>query len=285
MYQINWTARYYYDDLIEFGKYLEKQYPAMVSFRVIGCSHDGRDIFMLKAGCGTENIILTGGVHGRETVNPIVLMAMIQDYCEHKNDWMERYSLYTVPLLNPDGYMIALRGFNIIRMERLRLAIKSKGIPYYLWKYNARGIDINRNFPSKTWQKKHRSDQPASEQETRALIRLFEEVPSIGYIDYHSRGKSIYYYRGSMDEVYNTQQYHLAGKLCMASNYMLVPRQDEIEAGDSGGNTVHFYSENTYMPAFTIETVEEEAVFPLKTCCQEPTFHEIVNTPFILMEK
>lgn len=275
---------YHYDDLVDAAIGLQKKYPSWIQCEALGVSCDNREIILVKVGRGEKNIIMTGGVHGRETVNPAVLMAMAEEYCMQYPEMLEEYSLYMVPLLNPDGYMIALRGFNVIQSERLRLGIKSRGIPYYLWKYNARAIDLNRNFPSETWVKKNFKDEAASESETRALIKLFDGIESIGYLDYHSRGKLIFYYRSAMPLEYNENQYRLASSLCMMTDYALVPRQEEIEPGDSGGNTVHYYSEKIKMPAFTVETVDELATFPLKLSYQKETFEEILKTPFVFLK-
>lgn len=279
MEKIDLGKRYYYEDLYQVCKNLKKQYPDFIQQEEIGRSHDGRGIVLMKAGRGQKNILLTAGVHGRETINPSVLLALLQIYCENNRDFLEEYTLYVVPLLNPDGYMVALRGFHGIKSERLRLTVKSKGIPWYLWKYNARGVDLNRNFPSQTWEKKNHGDIPASELETKALIGLFHEREYIGYLDYHSRGKTIYYYRKTMPKDYNKTQYQLACGLCRITDYMLAPKQEEIDTGDSGGNTVHYFSEVLKKPALTIETVDDYQTFPLEIQLQKETLREILDTP------
>jgi g-D-glutamyl-meso-diaminopimelate peptidase len=250
---------------------------------VIGISHDDRDILLLKVGVGDKNVILTAGVHGRESINPIVLMKMMEYYCEENFNHLKDYTFYVVPLLNPDGYMIAQRGFNVIRNEELRLAAKEKDISYREWKFNARGIDINRNFPSFSWRPKHANDFPGSENETKALMQLMDSIPSIGYIDYHSRGEEIYYYRDRMSKAYNQRQKEIADRLADDTGYTLVPPEEEISASDTGGNTVHYYSEQTKQPAFTIETVPDEATFPLSIVYQAQTFHEVLYTPLIML--
>jgi len=285
MENVNWDQLFYYEDLLAYAKYLQAHYPSQICLEVIGRSLDGRDIFMIKVGRGAQNIIITGGVHGRESVNPMVLLSMAEYYCEELSYYLEQVSIYIVPLLNPDGYMVSLCGFDSLKHCSYREAMKSKGIPFYLWKYNARGIDINRNFPCLTWKQKFLRDTPASEPETMALIYLFQQVPSIGYIDYHCRGKQIYYYRNSMSKEYNERQYRLACILSTITDYILMSPQSEIEAEDSGGNTVHFYSEEYKQPAFTIETVDELAVFPLSPHYQKDTFEEIKLTPFVFCKK
>lgn len=281
MENVNWDQLFFYEDLVAYAKYLTSHYRELVKYESIGRSIDGRDIFLLKIGKGKENIIVTGGVHGRESINPMVLLCMAEFYCEELVFYLDKVCIYMVPVLNPDGYSIAIQGFDSISTVHYRNLCKNKGIPNYLWKYNARGIDINRNFPCLSWRKKHLHDVAGSEPETIALMQLFQCVPALGYIDYHSRGKQIYYHRQNMTEEYNQEQYHLACMLSAITDYELVPPVDEIEENDSGGNTVHYYSEEFGNPAITIETVDDLAVFPLSPHYQKNTFEEIKMTPFV----
>ena len=281
MENVNWDQLFYYEDLMAYAKYLSCHYFNLIQYESMGRSLDGREIFLIKVGKGTENIILTGGVHGRESVNPMVLLCMAEYYCEELKEYLDRVSIYIVPVLNPDGYSIALQGFDCLTSEINRRICERKHIPYYLWKYNAHGVDLNRNFPSITWKKKDAGDEAASEPETVALMQLFQNVSSIGYIDYHSRGKQVYYYRKCLSKAYNHQQFRYACLLNALTNYELVPPKDEIEEEDSGGNTVHYYSEEFHLPAITIETVDELAYFPLSPHYQRETFEEIKLSPFI----
>lgn len=292
---------YYYNDLINDSSMLKIAYPDLITTKFIGNTVSNRSILMLRIGRGKKGIIMTGGVHGRESINPVVLMAMIEYYALACTDEVERlaiktktgvdvleffeeYSLYVVPLLNPDGYMIALRGYNIIHNEELRLKAKSLNLPYGEWKGNVNGIDINRNFPSLNFKEKFEGDVPGSELETKTLIRLFEEVESEIYLDFHSRGKQIFYYRKQMPREYNENSLRIAMRLEKATGYELVKPEDEIEGNDSGGNTVHYYSEVFHKPALTIETVPEPAKFPLALKYQRMTYGEILYVPFYLVE-
>ncbi len=300
---------FHYDKFIRAAKGLARQYDAILKYVTIGESHDNRDIILLRLGLGQKYIICSGGVHGRETVNPIVLLKIIEYYADlymnfrqQKLDFkrklssskvdindeyeqmlygaciyelLQTYTILFVPLLNPDGYMIAQKGFHILRDVSLRQVCENSGIDWAEWKANGRGVDINRNFPSQFWKQKFEGDHPASEKETKALMRLFLEYPSIGYLDFHSRGREIYYYRNKMSESYNKKQLDIAARLCEITGYVLVLPEEEIEIGDSGGNTVHYYSEYFYKPAITIETVEDEAEFPLNERYRFSTYEEI----------
>jgi len=188
---------------------------------------------------------------------------------------LQTFTILFVPLLNPDGYMVSLEGFEAIRNEQLKQKCMDMKISNIEWKYNARGIDINRNFPSKLWKSKNADDYAASEDETKALIFLFHEYKSKGFLDFHSRGKTIFYYRSIMPESYNKKQLQIAMRFKEITNYELVTPQDEVETGDTGGNTVHYYSEHFYKPALTIETVDENATFPLQNELRASAFEEL----------
>lgn len=302
-------ANYSYDKLISDAKALAEQYEAILKYVTIGKSHDNRDIVLLKLGIGQKNMICCAGVHGRETINPIVMMKIVEYYAdlyihykEQKltlkeqlqypgSNYSEEYrqmllgaciyellrtfTILFVPLLNPDGYMISLYGYEAIQNEKLRKQCISLGINHKEWKFNARGVDINRNFPCKLWRPKHDTDRAASENETKALMRLFHENRSKGFLDFHSRGKQIYYHRSMMSESYNEKQLKIASRFSEITGYVLMPPEDEVAVGDSGGNTVHYYSEHFRKPALTIETVDEDAEFPLAVAYRESTFEEI----------
>jgi g-D-glutamyl-meso-diaminopimelate peptidase len=300
---------YTYEKLSLDARTLAKQYQSILTCVTIGKSHDNRDILLLKLGHGKKHLIICSGVHGRETINPIVMMGVIEYYAKlyvnHRKqkvdlknqltnaklylgaeyeqmlygscnyELLQTFTILFVPLLNPDGYTIALESFAAIRDEKLKKDCMSRQIPHTEWKYNARGMDINRNFPCKSWYPGGKNDLAGSEKETQALIALFRKYASMGFLDFHSRGRSIYYFRGSMTDQYNEKQLKIAERLKEITNYELMPPQEEVVTGDRGGNTVHYYSEQFYKPALTIETVEEEAVFPLDPKYRALVFEEM----------
>ncbi len=306
---------YPYDKFISDAKSLAEQYNTILQYVTIGTSHDNRDIVLLKLGIGKQYMVCCSGVHARETVNPMVLLAIIEYYADlyanykqqkidlksklydDKQYYMEEYgqmlygacinellqtfTILFVPMLNPDGYMIALDGFEAIRDLKLREQCRTMGIDAKVWKYNARGVDINRNFPCRLWKPKNDKDYAASEQETQALVYLFHEYRTRGFLDFHSRGRQIYYYRSMLTDSYNNRQLAIAKRLKKVTGYILMPPEEEIEAGDTGGNTVHYYSERFHKPALTIETVDEAAAFPLDISHRISTFKELKLVIFI----
>lgn len=300
---------YHSEDFIQDAQKLEKDYKGFINYVTIGRSNDGRDIILLKIGLGSKYLLSCSGVHGRESINPIVLMKIIDYYAYcyasyHANrnrlkyqlksnskdlnreyekmifssfvyEMLQKYTILFVPMLNPDGYDIALYGFESIRDKALQEKCRSKEIPFSEWKFNANAVDINRNFPSKYWKKEDGEKEESLEPETQAFMSLCKEYQVKGMIDFHSRGNCIYYYRNAMPERYNKNQLRIAKSLRKYTGYELVQPNFEVEEKDSGGNTVHYASEFFQIPAFTIETVADEAIFPLDVKYREQVYNEL----------
>ncbi len=283
---------YTYEEMYARMQKLAGQYPRFIHLDAIGTSHDNREILSLTLGNPRKTLFCTSGIHGRESINPIVLIQIMENYAQAYREnlpiqgqpytvyeLLRGYGICFVPLVNPDGYEIACRGFERIRDPKLRQALEAQDVPAREWKCNARGVDINRNFPCRSYRPQRDGDAPASENETKALVRLFNSCDSIGYVDFHSRGKIIYYYRHAMSSDYNAYSLQLAKYLQGLSHYEIGGEDDEFLTPGSGGNSVNYYSEVMKMPALTVETVEEAASFPLHTKYQKETYEEIHCIP------
>lgn len=111
-------------------------------------------------------LLLIGGVHGDEPegvrLAEDLLRWMQTEAKSPLKDWI------LIPCLNPDGFR---------RNERT----------------NGRGVDLNRNFPSKDWvAEREKGDRyfpgtgPASEPETQALVRLIADEKPHLILHFHS---------------------------------------------------------------------------------------------------
>ena len=127
---------------------------------VIGQSAEGRVIRATRVGSDAApvNVLVVGSVHGNEPAGERIVARL------RRAKPPEGVALYLVRNANPDG-----------RKARTR--------------WNARGVDLNRNFPWR-WRRGPRGvfypgPRAGSEPETRALMRLVREVrPKLG-IYYH----------------------------------------------------------------------------------------------------
>lgn len=286
----NWNRKATYHDLMQYIRELIFLFPDFITLEYIGTSADKRKIPLLTVVRKNSppdqiknHICLVSGVHGREVVNPIVLVHLAYWYARYRKDWLTWNCLYLIPVLNPDGYVIATEGKDAISNIRLQKKIVTDQTEAVLWKGNARGVDLNRNFPSVLWKKTEQSGYPGSEKETLALMGFLNHHPVQIFLDIHSRGNQIYYYRKTESDAYNIKQRLLAEEIRELTGYTLMMPEEEVALSDSGGNTVHYVAEHLKIPAITLETIPEKETFPLSFSYQEDIFEKIVLIPMKLV--
>ncbi|MCI5899175.1 MAG: M14 family zinc carboxypeptidase [Firmicutes bacterium] len=285
---------YHFEEWEECLKSVCEQYPQWLRLFQTGKSQDGRVIYEVQLGNHPRCVICAAGVHGREWLNPVLLLFMIEEYAKAAQqgrmldgydvaDMLNYSSICFVPLVNPDGYVIANEGFDAIRNPYYRHTARLRCVSFVYWKANARGIDINRNFPGKSWFAGN-GPWPASESETRTLVQVFCSHPqSLGFLDFHSRGRVLYYYRKGMGLSYNRMGRKLAAELSGECGYRLASPSEEFLTGKDGGNSVHYYAEYFRRPAITVETLDEKLCFPLSEKELQDTYQEIRTLPLALI--
>lgn len=118
-------------------------------YRIVGWSHQGRPIFAHIFGQGPECVLLVAGLHGNAPAGSRLLRQFMTHLALHP-DRVRNRRVVVVPGLNPDG-----------------LARGSKT--------NARGVDLNRNFPTWNWRPYARAgSRPGSEAEAAAALFCLE---------------------------------------------------------------------------------------------------------------
>jgi len=150
-----------------FGKKLYAQIAgADLPWEVLAESVEGRQIYLLELGEGDSTTLIFGGFHGSE-ISGVQLVYRFAEYLYQESVIELTSRVIIVPVLNPDGLVKASRT-------------------------NARGVDINRNFPTANWSDKHKSKRnfpgigPASEPETQAVIALLEAFTPQRIISVHA---------------------------------------------------------------------------------------------------
>jgi murein peptide amidase A len=131
----------------------------------LGQTVQGRDITAIVYGTGPKRVMVFGGIHGDEQHTTVLARALAVNI--NSETLPSNLTLVIVPDVNPDGLMAATR-------------------------VNANGVDINRNFPSKTWRAEYPDQnhypglKPSSEPETRAVLSLIEKHPPHLVITIHA---------------------------------------------------------------------------------------------------
>jgi murein peptide amidase A len=130
--------------------------PAVVGRRVIGESVQGRPLRAWHLGNPDDptTVVALATMHGDEPV-PRRTLWRLRDGAPIRG-----VDLWVLPHANPDG-----------------LARGSR--------YNANGVDLNRNFPVRWTPEPHHGRRPASAPETRALMRFLRDVRPDRIVSFH----------------------------------------------------------------------------------------------------
>lgn len=244
------------------------RYSSFCQFRVIGNSHDDRMIPMLEIGTGAQLIFCVAGIDGTQALLPQLLLEMAGEYCRaYECGWqleefyevrklLDKIRVCIIPLLNPDGYEISLNGFGTIRNPIYRQMLRMQSIPARDFRYNARGMDIAHNFPTIHYIRSRMGEEPASENETKALIRIIQEYGGRGFLSFGQSGREIIYYHSQQGIGSLPKSYRLARHMQKSSSYHLEKEQMAESSNQKFkgmGTPEQYYIQTIKQPAFRIK--------------------------------
>ncbi|MHB1315769.1 MAG: M14 family metallopeptidase [Christensenellales bacterium] len=253
---------YRFSDLEKDIEYITARYKDIAHCSRIGTTAGGRAVYCIEIGYGSRKILITAGTHARENANTPMLMQTVfnllqacydEDKAAYYNlpDLMQKVRFVIVPLVNPDGY------------ERSVSENDGK------IKTNLNGVDINRNFPCKYWGSRltlpgngYPGKFPASENETQAIIRLFEQHHFSLALDLHSRGREIICRKNvrlyeekapnNDPDAWNAFSLRLARVIKKFLPYKIL-KETRIKRGEEGTLTDFAFSRG--VPTITLETL------------------------------
>jgi murein tripeptide amidase MpaA len=162
---------------------------------VYGHSHEGRPLRAARlpatAGGDVPTVMVTANIHGVEYIGNRVAMALLDRLAtgddEVTDTLRSRAHVVVAPCLNPDGYARTWARDGVGKVRELRT--------------NARGVDLNRNFPLpagvdlsrlpgtgslKPGAATYRGPAPLSEPEARALAELLDREDVHASVGLHS---------------------------------------------------------------------------------------------------
>ncbi len=217
-----WNAKYTYAAMQSDLKKLSEKYAEFMSFDSIGTTYDDRKIYEVTVGNvnAKRHIMIQATMHAREYINSLLVMRQLECICAnyytgtyngyYYSELLDKVCLHILPMVNPDGVSISQFGAKGINNTALRNSVSSicnkygGGRSYYYtrWKANARGVDLNRNYPL-NWDKLKTINHPAnsmfkgysacSEKETNVMINRINGLKPKCVISYHSTGSVIYW--------------------------------------------------------------------------------------------
>lgn len=271
---VNYTKAYTSNDVYRDIGLIAKQYPNIVSVSSAGKSTQGQDLALVKLGRGPKKALITAGIHSREHLTITFTMLCLEEYAAayysqsgdyggyNMKDMLDRYTLYIVPMMNPDGTDVVTKFTNpLYNYTGSRMEFKS----------NANGVNLNRNFPfywsqitdggastKYTDVQKYKGPSAGSEAETKAIMNLCKQNRFEWLFSMHLRGNCIYWRDTASGTVPN--DWALTQKLVNKCGYWAVETSTEIN--DFGGGLENWFRGAYNRPGFCIELVPSNIPSP-----------------------
>eukprot|EP00092_Neocalanus_flemingeri_P013120 GFUD01014138.1.p1 GENE.GFUD01014138.1~~GFUD01014138.1.p1 ORF type:complete len:338 (+),score=102.31 GFUD01014138.1:97-1110(+) len=196
---MNWTSYHSYTTIYRYMKCLAYTYTELVTLVKIGNSYEGRPLLVARVGLGESNtttVWLDGGVHAREWISPAAASYVLAELVINSMDYtslLTNFTVYVMPVMNPDGYEYSRTTDRFWRKTRSRhndsLCV---------------GVDANRNWGYR-WggeggsadpccYQRYQGQTPFSEPETQAAKDFILSLDNvILYLSLHSYGQFILY--------------------------------------------------------------------------------------------
>lgn len=206
--------KYSYTEMVDDIVRLSRKYPGIVHYQVIGKSEDGRNLYEVTVGNrnASRSILVVSTLHAREYMASLLCMNQIEYYARNYredlgsdkvNGILSKVCIRYIPMANPDGVTISQQGISGIRSTKLRKKLNkiSKGISTTRWKANARGVDLNDNFPyqfqvkGKAGSQGYSGIRAANSKEAAAIVRRLRTLKGNNLkavVNYHAMGSIIY---------------------------------------------------------------------------------------------
>ncbi len=265
--------KYTYTEMKSDIELLAKNYYGLVSYQVIGKSTDGRNIYDVilgnpKAG---KTLLVVSTLHAREYMASLLCMNQIEYYLQNYfkkvdkikvQDTLDKIAIHYIPMANPDGVAISQSGVKKIRGASLRKILgKISKSGTKRWKANARGVDLNYNFPWNFKKDNRRrsagcsGSRSSSEKETKAIVKLVKQLKKSdnlkGIVNYHAMGSIIYGECKSKVSCAKAtaRMYKLARS---TTGYGKAPSYSG-KAGEAGGSFRGYTLYRLFIPTITLE--------------------------------
>lgn len=289
-----WSAPFGFGELRRNLVLLRRAYPN-VDLRVIGRSVLGRPIYAVGVGNGPRRVFVNGAFHANEWITAPLAMRFVWDalaalhgeadaerrrriFGEDAAALFQRVTLWTVPIVNPDGVELVLRGAGAAGTWREKLLAWNRGSGDFSgWKANVRGVDLNDQFPA-YWEtererravpgpgpRDYTGEAPLTEPEAQAVARFTEKQDFAVVVALHTQGREIYWnYR----EEEPPEAEAIARRMSAASGYEAV----KLTGSDAGYKD--WFIHRFRRPGFTVEAGYGVNPLPLG---QLPAMYEEVS--------
>ena len=180
-----------------------------VGVTTIGKSILGRPLWCLTLGQGTPRVMYVATHHAMEWICGWCLLDFARRYIEKSRENKAPLgTFYIIPLLNPDGVELQSGGYDPKGILATRQRAYNGGSEDFShWQANARGVDLNHNYPTGFYAYREIENQlgiqdgaptrysgvaPLSEPETAALVNAIRILNPEGILTLHTQGRELY---------------------------------------------------------------------------------------------
>lgn len=224
---------------------------------LIGKSVEGRPIETFYFGDGNRKILFVGGIHGGYEWNSVALAYQFIDHFTTSPDQIPKgVQVAIIPSLNPDGV------FAVIGKEgKFTIADATSATSTKLGRFNAREVDLNRNFdckwkPESVWRGNRVSAGPSvfSEPEAVALRDFVTKFKPNVAVFWHSQANAVYAsacLNGILPETLSVMNVY-----SLASGYSAVKTFDAYEVTGAAED----WLASIGIPAITVELKTHEEI-------------------------
>ncbi|WP_309120097.1 M14 family metallocarboxypeptidase [Paenibacillus sp.] len=264
---VSFERPYGYAEMIRDLERLREAYPTM-NVTTIGASVMGKPLQAVRVGGGPKRVFANAAFHANEWITAPIAMRFVEEAARALRDGtpllgrdaaelFSRVTLWTAPMVNPDGVELVLRGAGADHPHRAALLAWNGGSEDFSgWKANVRGVDLNDQFPAYWEVERDRRDvagpgprdytgeAPLTEPEAQAIARFTEAKSFDAVVALHTQGREIYWnYRGAEPP----ESESLAARLSAVSGYEAV----KLTGSDAGYKDwfIHRFGR----PGFTVE--------------------------------
>ncbi len=225
---------------------------------VVGMSVEGRAIESFSYGTGADNLLFVGGIHGGYEWNSVLLAYQFMDYLEANPTIVPANLTVTIiPSANPDGVyaVTGVEGRFVAADASKDATVAASG------RFNANGVDLNRNFdckwkPESTWRQQTVSAGTSafSEPEAQAIRGAVSKYEPEAVVFWHSQANAVYASECEAGVLPSTLT--VMNAYAKAAGYPAVASFDAYPvSGDAEG-----WLASIGIPAITVELSTHEAI-------------------------
>lgn len=268
---VNPNRVYSYNNMASDIKTLQKAYPDLIKYKVVGKSEYGRNIYAVSLGKGRPKTFINGSHHAREWLTTNLNMYMIEQYAKayQKNSKIKGYNvrkilnettIWFIPMVNPDGVTLQQQGLKAFpKSTHASLIVVNNGSTNFKrWKANGKGVDLNRQYdagwktikgnPGRPSYKNYKGKAPATASEVKAVLKLEAEIRPEIAVAYHSSGKILYWNYKQKGANYKRDHAYAKAIGKMTGYGLVYPGPNP-----SGGGFTDWFIQKRKRPGFTPE--------------------------------